>query len=279
MHPGPLFSIGSFKVYPYGVCIAMGLIACLIVFFAYTSKMGVNETVQDFVYFVAIFAIALGFLSAKLFQAFYDYLANPEAGFNFAEAGLTVMGGLVGGIIMFLAIYFGVGHLVFKNKNNMHITQFNEVLRVAPACITVAHAFGRIGCLMAGCCYGRETDSVLGIFMRGANRVPTQLYEAIFLFLLFAVLTVLYFKKFNYTHAVYLVSYAIWRFIIEIFRDDYRGGAGALQPSQWQSIVFILVAVAIVIAYRIFKFPTFVTYDLHETRKKKRIVKKVDKEN
>ena len=172
MHPGPLFSIGSFKVYPYGVCIAMGLIACLIVFFAYTSKMGVNETVQDFVYFVAIFAIALGFLSAKLFQAFYDYLANPEAGFNFAEAGLTVMGGLVGGIIMFLAIYFGVGHLVFKNKNNMHITQFNEVLRVAPACITVAHAFGRIGCLMAGCCYGRETDSVLGIFMRGANRVP-----------------------------------------------------------------------------------------------------------
>ena len=52
------------------------------------------------------------------------------------------------------------------------------------------------------------------------------------------------------------------------------GGAGALRPSQWQSIIFIVVAVAIVVYYRIRKYPTFVTYNLHESRNKKRIVSK-----
>jgi len=279
MHPGPLFSVFGYNVYPYGTLIALGLIACLVVFFLYTNKMGMNKDVQDFVYFVAIFAIALGFLSAKLFQALYDYIAHPELGFDFMGAGLTVMGGIVGGVIMFIAIYFGIGHFIFKKRNNIHITQFNEILRVAPACITVAHAFGRLGCLMAGCCYGRVTTSeFFGIYMRGANRLPTQLYEAIFLFILFAVISVLYFKKFNYTHVLYLVAYAIWRFVIEFFRSDYVGGSGALRPSQWQSIIFILVAVAIVVYYKIRKYPTFVTYDLHETRNKKRIVAKKETE-
>jgi phosphatidylglycerol:prolipoprotein diacylglycerol transferase len=150
---------------------------------------------------------------------------------------------------------------------------------VAPACITVAHAFGRLGCLMAGCCYGRVTESeFFGIFMKGANRLPTQLYESIFLFILFAVISVFYFKKFNFTHVIYLVAYGIWRFIIEFFRADHRGGAGAISPSQWHSMIFILVAVAIVVYFRIRKYPTFVTYDLHESTNKKRIVEKKDKQ-
>ena len=117
-----------------------------------------------------------------------------------------------------------------------------------PCCITVAHAFGRIGCFFAGCCYGRETDSVLGVHFKyvSGNRLPTQLFEAAFLFLLFAVLTLLVLKwKCPYTMSVYLVAYGIFRFIIEFFRGDDRGQifGGALSPSQVGSIVYLLLGI------------------------------------
>ena len=260
MHPEAIIKFSFFGkevgIYLYGLMIAVGLIACLTVFFIYTTKSKMNADVQDFTYFVAIGAVAVGFLSAKLFQAFYDYIATGK--WSFANAGLTVMGGLIGGIVSFIVIYFGIGHFVFKKKKE-HIPAFNEILRVAPCCITVTHAFGRLGCMFAGCCYGRVSNSGFGMYMKGAIRVPTQLYESIFLFSLFVVLTILYFKKFNVLHTVYLVAYGIWRIIIEYFRADYRGGVEGsfFTPSQWQSCLFIVFGLALLGFYILKKYPIF----------------------
>jgi len=267
MLPEPLFEVFGRGFYMYGLCIALGLLACFWVFCFYTKKKNMHESVQTFAIIVAVVAIAVGFLFAKLYQALYNYIEHPELGFNFASAGMTAMGGFIGGAIAFIALYFGIGHLYFKKeKKGLHIKEFNIVLLVAPLCIVIAHAFGRIGCLMSGCCHGAllsTTEYVSGgIWMRASDTgiwgfyVPTQLYEALFLFVLFAVLSVLYFKRSNIIMQLYLIAYGVWRIIIEVFRDDARGAVVlGLAPSQWQSIIFIAGGLIMLLVYYLMKKP------------------------
>ena len=86
--------------------------------------------------------------------------------------------------------------------------------------------------------------------------LPTQLYEAIFLFILFAVTSVLFYKEIDWNFVVYLVGYGLWRFFIEYLRIDDRGVLiPGLTPSQWISIGLILAGVVIagVKIYKIIK--------------------------
>lgn len=275
MHPQPLFEFTlfgkEFSVFPYGICTAIGIIACIVVFYLYTKKKNMPTALQDFSFFVIIISIAVGYLFAKLFQAFYDLIENGK--WDFYNAGITVMGGLIGGAGMFLLIYFLVGKYYFKGKKqDVHKKEFEKIFCIAPVCITIAHAFGRVGCLMAGCCHGdlvSKTEWVFGTVPRytyskfsktltfDGYYVGTQLFESLFLFALFAVLTIMYFKKSKrLCMPVYLVGYGIWRLIIEFFRTDYRGAAVlGLYPSQWQSLFFIAAGVAIILFYIIRKIP------------------------
>ena len=257
MYQQPIFTIFGQGVNLYGISLAVGLLCCIIMFFVLTTKMKTPEKVQDFMFYVAIGAIALGFLAAKFYQAVYDWIETGV--FDFYGAGMTVMGGLIGGVVAFLALYFGVGHFIFKDKEKgLHIKHFKDVFNVAPACITIAHAFGRIGCLFAGCCHGEYLGQNYvfgGIYMvtpdDGAGYfVPTQLYEALFLFALTIVLVILCVKRYQITMHIYLIAYGIWRIFIEFFRADERGAfVLGLAPSQWQSILFIVAGVILFIFY------------------------------
>lgn len=232
------------------------------------------SSVQDFIFFVAIAAIAGGFLFAKLFQTLYNYIENPSISFaeHFNTSGITAMGGFIGGAAIFLVVYFGVGKLVFKGKKkDLHIKEFNKIFCVAPMCILIAHAFGRVGCLMAGCCHGEYlgTDYVVGgIWMKNGYYVPTQLYEALFLFALLGVLTYLYLKKnCNITMPIYLIAYAVWRIFIEFFRTDARGAVVlGLYPSQWQSVAFALMGMGLLIFYYLKGIPFFLPKDYFDKK-------------
>ena len=129
-----------------------------------------------------------------------------------------------------------------------------QILGVAPCCITVTHAFGRIGCFFAGCCYGKETDSFLGVQFPDlpAPVHATQLYEAAFLFVLFAVLSFLLLKKgFKHNMSVYLICYGIFRFCNEFLRGDYRGNfLGIISPSQFWSLCMIALGVGVIYIVR-----------------------------
>ena len=266
MLPNPLFSFNLFgktlSVYMYGICIAVGILVCLGVFYLYTKKKDMPTKVQDFIFIVAIIAIALGFLCAKLYQAVYEWIDTGT--FDFYHSGITAMGGFIGGAAVFLIAYFGLGKLVFKGKEKgLHIQEFNKILLCAPCCITIAHAFGRIGCLCAGCCHGKYLGSTYvfgGLYMKSGGvwgyYVPTQLYESIFLFALFGVLSYLYFHRSNITMQVYLIAYGVWRIFIEFFRTDSRGAfLLGLAPSQWQSIIFIAGGVDMLLVYKFLKKP------------------------
>ena len=261
MHPDPIITIGKFSVNLYGLFIAIGLIACFIIFYVYTKKKGMPTKVQDFCYIVIFIAIVLGFLAAYFFQAFYKLIETGE----FKFGGITAMGGFIGGAAAFIIAYFVIGKFYFKGRRAKYDYkgQFNTIVLVAPICICIAHAFGRLGCLMAGCCHGTylgSTPVAGGLLMEGSKGlgyyIPVQLYEAIFLFILTAVLSVLYFKRSNLVMQVYLIAYAVWRFIIEFFRGDaVRGQFLGIYFSQWQSFIFVIIAVILFIVYHKKKIP------------------------
>lgn len=241
MLPDPILQIGDIKIHMYGVMIAVGILACFVVLYLYGKKLGLHEKFIDFIYYNAIAAIALGFGSSALFQSLYNFIENPQAGFKLG-GGITFIGGLIGGTAAFLLIY-----VIFRRKLKGRLY---EALSLIPCCILVAHGFGRVGCFFAGCCYGKPTDGFLGVcFPNVAGKVhPTQLYEAAFLFILFAICSYLLLKKgFKHNMSVYLIAYGIFRFCIEFVRDDDRGELlGFITPSQFWSVLMVGLGIGLV---------------------------------
>lgn len=262
MYPDELFNLFGLSVDMYTICFLVGIIACLVFTIIAMKKCGYSSTARDTVIIIGILSILIGLFTAVLFQALYDYIADPSKGFNF-DGGMTFIGGLLGGVIAFIGLYFlyvyGINPKL--KEGNFFKSNMNKgiwfLVRIAPISITVAHAFGRIGCLFAGCCYGQKTDAWYGVWNAalGYKTVPVQLYEAIFLFALSAVMIVLLFKfKSKDTMAIYLVSYGIWRFIIEFFRADSERGEfiPGLSPSQFWSIIMVIAGIAVFFIYRSF---------------------------
>ena len=238
----------------YGLMIAIGILGTFITLTLLGKKFGISESFLDFTFFTGIGAIAVGFFSSMLFQAIYNYIENPSAGFRLGES-MTFIGGLIGGVVA-----FRLGYLIARNKLHGRVT---DLLPIAPCCITIAHAFGRLGCFFAGCCYGKATDSFLGVkfpheyYRDGKLYVnedlltpvyPTQLYEAIFLFIIFGVMLFLLLKfDFKYNMSVYVISYGIFRFCNEFLRGDHRGELVAgISPSQFWSILMVVIGVALI---------------------------------
>ena len=261
MYPNELFNIFGLSIDLYSICFLLGVIACFVYTYIAMKKCGYSPTAIDTILIIGIFAILFGIFSGVLFQSIYDYIADPSKGFKITGR-MTFIGGLIGGIVSYLAIYLIYVYLInpkLKEKNffksDMNKGAWYGV-RFIPASITVAHAFGRLGCLFAGCCHGKITDAWYGIYNVevGAKTVPIQLFESIFLFVLTAAMIVLFFKfHFKYNLSVYLVSYGIWRFVIEFFRADFRGNfIGGISPSQFWSIIMVLAGVAFFFIYRKF---------------------------
>lgn len=261
MHPDDLFNIFGVGFDLYTLFFLIGIVACLIFAIFAMKKTGYSPTARDTVIIIGIISIITGLLSAILFQAFYDFLANPSKGFKI-NGGMTFLGGLIGGIITFIGVYFIFVYAINPKlpEGNFFKVDMNKgiwfLVRIAPISITIAHAFGRIGCSFAGCCYGKETTAWYGIWNEqlGYKTVPVQLFESVFLFVLTGVLIVLLFKFHSKdTMAVYLVSYGIWRFVIEFFRDDYRGSfIPGVTPSQFWSIIMVIAGIAVFFLYRYF---------------------------
>lgn len=245
MLPNPIFqfSIGenfTVSIHMYGVMIAVGILLAFAVLFLYGKKIGLKERFIDFIYYTLIVSIAVGFFSAAVFQGLYNYIEDPAGGFDLG-GGITFIGGLIGGALTFLLVYF-----IFRKKLK---GKLYDAISLMPCCILIGHALGRVGCFFAGCCYGKATDSFLGVqFPEIAGKVhPTMLYEAAFLFIMFAVCSYLLLKKnFRHNMSLYLVTYGIFRFFIEFVRDDHRGQLlGFISPSQFWSILMVGLGVGL----------------------------------
>ena len=257
-----LFRIGSFGVPAMGACVLVGAILAVFLSWLLRKKSALdwNGEVVDAI----ISAVLLGFVGMKVLywivtpDVFKDAFSNGffKGLLDLLMSGMVFYGGLIGGIL-------GIALTARKKKKN-----FFEFTDLMAPCFCVAHAFGRIGCLLVGCCYGLETGetSQFGLctyggacavkYFDGTMRLPVPLMETIFLLVLCAVLVLIFRKEkhLGTTTGWYLVLYAVWRFVIEMFRGDAeRGKFGPLYTSQWISIAILLAGVLILLLARRWK--------------------------
>ena len=250
MYPNELIPGSGIDLYVVFLCVAIS--AAILVFRHFADKRSLSAKFQNFCLAVGAGAILLGYLSAVLFQAFYNIGTRGRFEIT-ADTGATFYGGLIGGAASFLLLYFAVGAFRFRETGE-HKKSFLDVADSAACAIVLAHAFGRIGCLMAGCCHGARTDAWYGITMKylGYKVVPLQLFEALYLFGLFVLLAFLVRRFRGYALPVYMCAYGVWRFLLEYLRDDYRGTTfvSFLTPSQLTAVWMILGGVALFFIFR-----------------------------
>ena len=230
----------------YAFMLVLGVVLGVVLFEVY-FRAHLKEKKRVFYLEMCLgFAIIMGMVGAYLFQNIYNLIEDP-AHFQWTWS-LTFYGGAIFGVGFFVLAFF-----VFARKH--YPTGLRDILRIFPASITAAHALGRIGCFLEGCCYGKPTDAWFGVkFVTTTGKViPTNLFEAIFLACLCGVLLFLAFKKdSDYAFPIYLMGYGVWRFIIEFFRDDHRGSfIPGISPSQFWSIALFLGGAGLLVIYLI----------------------------
>lgn len=231
--------IGPLTLHMYGIMIAIGYVSALFICEKRAKKRDMNTDVLYGIFWCAVIGGALGSKILYYTVNIKDVIADPSIILNF-QNGWVVYGGIIGGVL--------ASFLYCKIKKVDFVAYLDLVL---PA-VAFAQGCGRIGCFFAGCCYGRETTSPLGITYwqsdfapNGVKLVPTQIYSSIGDFAM-AFLLMAYAKKEpakGRVAAGYCILYSIGRFVIEIFRNDYRGEYGPFSTSQLISVFILAIGI------------------------------------
>lgn len=243
MHP-ILFELGGITVYSYGFMIALGAIAGV----AYMAIQGKKEVGLTFdqanTLFLFIFIAAV--VGGKVFLFFEDpsyYIQFP---------GKLLKGR---GFVFYGSFLFAIPTMLwFFRKNKLNTYKMLDIMAITTCLV---HMFGRIGCFLAGCCYGKPTESFFGMTFtdpacyanpKNVPLHPTQLYEAGYIFLVMIGLLLLrnHRRFYGQLFLLYLILYAIGRSVLEIFRgDEERGYIIKDWISHSQFIAFCIIGVAL----------------------------------
>lgn len=243
----PEIILGEFSLPTYGLMAVIGFLAAIFVATTLSNKCGMPK--MDIV-FAAIYCAVGVIIGAKLLY-FITVLPNiikhiellstsPTAVLLYAFSGFVFYGGLIGGA-------FGIW--VYCKQFHLSISPLMNIMAVA---VPLFHGFGRLGCLLGGCCYGKEYHGAFAVTfpdntgikgLAGVERFPTQLTEAIFNFVLF-ILIYIFVKKgkprSGQALGIYLIAYPIERFLLEFMRgDSVRGFFGPFSTSQWISLTLL----------------------------------------
>lgn len=236
-----LFSIGPFTIHGYGLMMAIAILTAYCLVERGAKKKGMD---YDKIFNLAIWAVAGGLLGAKLLYLLTrlpDLIADPSLIVHCLKDGFVVYGSIIGGIL---------GAWIYCRKSTL---DFWKIFDLIVPYLALAQGIGRIGCLLAGCCYGMrvsESNPIGIVFHESAyapNNVPllpTQIISSVLNFLHFGILMLLSkrLKSDGQLAGCYLVFYSVGRFILEYFRGDLiRGNVGTFSTSQFISI-FILIA-------------------------------------
>lgn len=240
-----LLTIGPVTIHGYGLMIGIGVIAAYMTAEYRAKKLKLDA---EQVFGLVIWCLIFGGLGSKVLYCLTvldDILADPSHFLHSLANGWVVYGGLIGGVLG--------GYLFCRYKKLNFFSYFDLAL---PS-VALAQGFGRIGCFLAGCCYGRETDSPIAITFtnsayapNGVPLIPTQLISSGLDFLHFFVLLYIarHKKAEGQVGGFYLIFYSIGRFILEYFRGDAaRGSVGDLSTSQFIAIFTLVAGILIVL--------------------------------
>lgn len=186
-------------------------------------------------------ALILSWIGAKVL---FLIASGGELKSTYAQSSNFWLGG---GFVFYGGLIFGATWLVFLSKYLRHF-KLNDLYFLMPV-LTISHAIGRVGCFLAGCCYGIQCRLAWAVPMHGKMLHPVQLYEALLLIILSTLLWYLVInKKIQNVWATYLSGYGLIRIITEEFRGDIvRGFYGPLSTSQWISVAMIIAGLIILV--------------------------------
>ena len=250
MHP-VLFEAGGLTIYSYGVLLAAAYLLGLQFALIRARRRGLDpQRVMD----LGIWIIVSALIGAKLLLLivnFEQFAANPRDLLGLARSGGVFYGGLIAAVAV---------ALVYLRRHKMPLWTTTDVF--APG-IALGHVVGRLGCLLAGCCFGRPTAVPWAITFTdpaamanvgtplGVPLHPTQLYEAGAEALILAFLLVFERRGRPFpgrTFWSYMLLYGLSRFIVEMYRGDSRGMVfDALSTSQFVSVLLVPISIAMLI--------------------------------
>jgi len=243
MYP-ELFHIGNITIYSYAVLIVLGtFVASIYTKWRTKKELGILELSNNFIYLIFI----AGFVGGKVF--FYlekptYYLSNPKLMLDNFSGGFVFYGSFI--TIVPVVIWY-------LKKYKIPILPMLDILAIT---VLIVHSIGRLGCFFGGCCYGKPTDSFIGMTFPKTNGnlvYPSQLFEIIALLII--MLFLFYLKKKQkfkgQLFLSYIILYAIARSFLELFRGDSRGFIIKDILSHSQFIGIILIAITTFIYYKI----------------------------
>jgi phosphatidylglycerol:prolipoprotein diacylglycerol transferase len=235
-----LFSVGPITIYSYGVLLAASYLLGLWLAMRRAKQWGLDPSrVLD----LGIYIIIAALIGAKLLLLIVDFdqfSSSPQDLLSLARSGGVFYGGLI------LAVVVAFWYIA------RHKLPFWTTCDVFAPGIALGHVTGRLGCLAAGCCYGKPTDVAWAITFTnplaaanvgtplGIPLHPTQIYEAGAELLILGVLLATERRGRTFpgrTFWLYMLLYAISRFIVEIYRGDPRGEVFGIPTSQFISLV------------------------------------------
>lgn len=209
----------------YNLMAAVGLLLALLIFLRREKILSVSGKLEDKLNGTLIVSAVFGFIMSNVANWFLfpEFLSYPLLE-RVSSAGLSFYYGMLG----FLALYIA---LLKAQKVDWRFWT-NELV---PS-ILIFHAFGRIGCSLAGCCYGRDLIPPIEFWGIHLHLFPARELEALCLFVMFYIFQ---FKIRRCRLPLYLLCYSVLRFFLEFGRGDARGVffVRALSPAQITSVI------------------------------------------
>lgn len=246
-----LFNIGPVQVHGYGLMIGIGIVAAMLLILLRAKGAGLNP---DKAWKIVMWSTIVGFAGGKVMYMIVEHeqlFRDPLS--VIGSSGFVVYGGIIGGLLFCFW---------YCKKSGVSFLKYIDLFLPG---LSVGQGFGRLGCLLAGCCYGREAHAhEWGIIFpsgcmapAGVELIPTQVYSSIGNFAIAAVLIIVDYATRRRERTpgmllgLYLLLYGVGRFVIEIFRNDVRGSVGALSTSQFISIFMVGAAIVIFILLKV----------------------------
>lgn len=245
----PYLNLFGFQMPMYSIMIGLGLILGVLLAVFRAKRSGLKG--ED-VFNACLFAVIGLIVGGKILylitiipwmaENWSRLMSTPQLWIDLLRGGFVFYGGLIGALLM-------IGWYVKKFR----IPAMQMLDTLMPS-VPLAHAFGRIGCFCAGCCYGIPSPfgfdfSASEVAPHGVTLLPVQLFEAGGNLLLCGILLLVgrRMKKPGLLTGIYLAGYAVMRFVLEFFRyDAERGGFLGVSTSQWISLLLLPVGVFII---------------------------------
>ncbi len=226
----------------YGIFFYLGIAAAALAGLLICKRKGLPkiELVYSGVYvFVgALLGAKLLFLAVSLKQIIEYHIPI----IYLIKGGFVFYGGFIGGAL---------GLFIYTKQFKESFIRYADIYA---AVVPFGHAFGRVGCFFAGCCYGIPVKwghvytTSHGSTPLGVPLLPIQLIESACLLLIFGVMMLFVFrwpKKTGFLTSLYLILYPVTRFVLEFFRGDAERGVLLLSTSQWVSLLIIAATVGV----------------------------------